>query len=97
MFVGQSFTRVSETVLPVFASRASIALAQIDQISNLHRAINSRQQIGQAVGILMERHKLTPEGAFERLVQTSQNSHIKLRDLAVHICETGQDPEDIYA
>jgi transcriptional regulator with GAF, ATPase, and Fis domain len=92
-----AFTPVSESLLPVFASRASIALAQIDQVSNLHRAIDSRQQIGQAVGILMERHKLTAECAFERLVQTSQRNHVKLRDLAVHICETGQDPEDIDA
>lgn len=90
-----AFTPVSEIVLPVFASRASIALAYIDQIANLRRAIGSRQQIGQAVGILMERHKFTPEQAFERLVEASQHSHIKLRELAAQICETGQEPQDI--
>lgn len=92
-----AFTHVSEIVLPVFASRASIALAYIDQVSNLHRAIGSRQEIGQAVGILMERHKLTPEQAFERLVEASQHSHIKLRNLAAHICQTGQEPQDIHS
>jgi hypothetical protein len=33
--------------------------------------------------------------AFERLVTTSQQTHLKLRDLAARITETGQEPNDI--
>jgi AmiR/NasT family two-component response regulator len=55
-------------------------------------AISSRQDIGMAVGILMERHKLTAERAFAVLSKASQDSNTKLRDLARHVIETGEAP-----
>ena len=87
-----AFDAAAELVLPVFAARSAIAVAYADTVTNLHRAIESRQVIGQAVGILMERHRLSPKQAFERLVTASQHSHIKLRDLAARISETGEEP-----
>lgn len=90
-----AFTPMAELVAPVFAARASIALGHADQVFNLRRAVASRQQIGQAVGILMERHKIDEDTAFERLVAASQQAHVKLREIATRICETGQEPEDI--
>ena len=91
----RAFSTAAELVVPVFASRAAIALAHAEEVSNLHRAIDSRQVIGEAVGILMERHRLSSEAAFERLVGASQRRHIKLRDLAVRMTETGEDPEHV--
>lgn len=90
-----AFDVTAELVAPIFASRAAIALAHAQQVAHLHRAIHSRQIIGQAVGILMERHRISADRAFERLVNVSQHRHVKLRDLAAVIAETGQDPEDI--
>jgi ANTAR domain-containing protein/GAF domain-containing protein/PAS domain-containing protein len=91
----RAFTPLAELLAPVFAARASIALAHADKVFNLRRAIATRQQIGQAVGILMERYKIDEHTAFERLVTASQQAHVKLREIAARITETGEEPEDI--
>jgi hypothetical protein len=90
-----AFSAMAELIAPVFASRASIALAYTDQIANLRTAIDSRKVIGEAIGILMERHRLTDDQAFERLISASQNQHIKLRDIAARITESGEEPDDV--
>jgi AmiR/NasT family two-component response regulator len=56
---------------------------------HLQRALVSNRQIGMAMGILMERHRLTHEQAFDRLRDLSQRSYVKLRDVAEHIVYTG--------
>ena len=62
--------------------------------SDLRQAINSHRAIGQAVGILLERYRITPAQAFDRLRQASQSRNTKLRELAAKVVDTGQDPED---
>lgn len=52
--------------------------------------METRDLIGQAKGILMERYKLTSEQAFELLVQVSHASHRKLRDIAEELGRSGQ-------
>ena len=89
-----AFGDAAELVVPVFAARASIALTHADRVLNLRRAIGTRQVIGEAVGILMERHRISADEAFERLVSASQTSHVKLRELAMRVTETGEEPED---
>ena len=56
---------------------------------HLQRALVSNREIGMAMGILMERHRLTQEQAFERLRDLSQRSTVKLRDVAEQIIHTG--------
>jgi ANTAR domain/GAF domain/PAS fold len=90
-----AFSAMAELIAPVFASRASTALANTDQVANLRAAIDSRKLIGQAVGILMERHRLTEDEAFQRLISASQTQHIKLRDLAARITESGEEPDNV--
>lgn len=51
----------------------------------LHEALSSRDVIGQAKGILMERHGITEEQAFNVLRRASNDLNIKLRDIAVEI------------
>jgi transcriptional regulator with GAF, ATPase, and Fis domain len=87
-----AFDEVAGLVLPVFAARASIALAYSDKLRNLRRAIDTRQLIGQACGILMERRRWTADQAFAELVTVSQRHHLKLRDIALRTVESGQDP-----
>lgn len=89
------FRPLAELVAPVFAARASIALIHADQVFNLRRAVASRQQIGQAVGILMERHKIDEDAAFERLITASQRAHVKIRDIAARISQTGEEPDKV--
>jgi hypothetical protein len=89
-----AFGEVGELVLPMFAARSGMALAYADKMDNLRRAIDTRQVIGQACGILMERHRITSEQAFADLVAVSQRHHLKLRELAVRVVESGQDPAE---
>jgi AmiR/NasT family two-component response regulator len=60
-----------------------------DKIANLEIALVSARRIGMAIGILMARHGLTDDQAFERLRQVSQQHHHKLRDIAEQVIFTG--------
>lgn len=64
-------------------------------IAQLGDALASRTVIGQATGILIERFKITPDEAFQLLIQASQRRNIKLREVARIVVETGQAPGDI--
>ncbi|WP_433798180.1 GAF and ANTAR domain-containing protein [Actinomycetospora sp. CA-084318] len=50
--------------------------------TQLQEAVRSRDVIGQAKGILMERRGLSADQAFDTLRRTSQELNVKLRDLA---------------
>jgi GAF domain-containing protein len=78
----------SESVGMVFASHAAIALSGAEEIAQLRQAASSRDVIGQAKGILMERYDLDADSdAFNLLVRASQTSHIKLHDVARQIVD----------
>ena len=51
----------------------------------LQQAVETRETIGKAVGILMEREGINDEQAFAMLRTASQNSNLKLRDLAAEL------------
>jgi GAF domain-containing protein len=76
-------------VLLLFATHASLALARTHAVTNgelqvqqLRQALDSRDAIGQAKGILMARRGVSAEEAFDLLRRTSQDVNVKLRDLA---------------
>jgi GAF domain-containing protein len=75
-----------------FAAQAALAYARTLDRQNLETALVSRNLIGQAQGILMERHKITAERAFDVLVTASQESNIKLVEVAGRVVETGTGP-----
>ncbi|QFZ21598.1 GAF and ANTAR domain-containing protein [Saccharothrix syringae] len=87
-----SFDEDSLHVGLLFASHAAVALAEAQQRESLVQAMHTRDLIGQAKGILMERHKLTADQAFSVLVRVSQQSNTKLRDLAERLALTGELP-----
>ena len=76
----------------VFASHASVAIKAAVSEAGLEQALQTRDVIGQAKGVLMEREKLTGQQAFDRLRRLSSDHNIKLRDLAEDIANTGQIP-----
>jgi AmiR/NasT family two-component response regulator len=45
--------------------------------------------IDQAKGVLIERHKLTADQAFQMLAQASMKTNTKLRDVTEHLVHTG--------
>jgi GAF domain-containing protein len=63
-----------------------------ERATNLEIALETNRHIGSAIGILMARELLTAEQAFERLRETSQRLHRKLRDLAEDVINTGELP-----
>ena len=89
-----AFDDESEHVGLLFASHAAIAYAAVRQQAGLARSVATRQLIGQAQGILMERHKITADQAFALLVQASQHRNTKLRDIADALVNTGALPDD---
>ena len=88
-----TFDDESEHIGLLFASHAAVAYAAVQQQAGLTRSVASRQLIGQAQGILMERHKVTADRAFGLLVQVSQQRNIKLRDVADALVNTGALPD----
>ena len=85
-----AFGDESEQVALLFAVHAAVALADAQEQEHLHAALNARDLIGQAKGILMERYKIGPQQAFQLLVVASQRGNVKLRDIAGHLAATGE-------
>jgi GAF domain-containing protein len=78
-----------------FAAPASVAVANARAyakaqavIEQLEEALQSRDVIGQAKGIIQARTHCGPDEAFERLRDISQHRNIKLRDLAKTLVES---------
>jgi GAF domain-containing protein len=87
-----AFDDDSEHVGLLFASHAAVAMAGAQRNEQLNQAMRTRDLIGQAKGILMERHKLTADQAFMLLVRTSQVTNRKLRDIADRLTTVGELP-----
>lgn len=66
----------------LFGTQAAILLYGSEQAEHLQRAVNSRDLIGQAKGIVMERFRVDDEAAFQMLVRASQETNIKLIEVA---------------
>ncbi|GAA1758696.1 GAF and ANTAR domain-containing protein [Streptomonospora arabica] len=76
----------------ILAAHAAVALANVQTQHNLQRAIRTRQRIGEATGILVERYKVTDRQAFSLLAKASQNLNVKLSVLADELVHTGSFP-----
>jgi GAF domain-containing protein len=87
-----AFGEESQDVGLVFAAHAAIALSSAQDQQELLKAVTSRDLIGQAKGILMERYKLTADQAFNALARVSQQTNRKLVDIARELTETGALP-----
>jgi len=84
----------------LLASMAGFALAiardhenEERRAENLQAALVTRELIGQAQGILMERERITAVQAFNVLRQASQHLNVKLREVAQDLVENGERPE----
>ena len=74
------------------AMHACTALAAARDRDHLRTAVDTRDLIGQAKGILMERRRLTADAAYTELVRISTTTNTKLRDLCAYLCATGELP-----
>ncbi len=93
------FEKVDEEIGRRFMPPASVAVANARAFAKAHavidqlqEALQSRDVIGQAKGIIQARERCGPDEAFERLRDLSQHRNIKLRDLAKAVVES---PDEI--
>ena len=84
-----AFTLADEYVARLFATQAALALAEAHRADQMRQALANRDVIGQAKGILMERHRITADEAFKLLSAQSQRVNQKLADVARRLAETG--------
>jgi GAF domain-containing protein len=89
---GSAFDDESQDIGLLFASHAAVALAGAEHEEHLRAGMDSRDLIGQAKGILMERHRLTADQAFGVLAHVSQDMNRKLVDIAAEVTVTGAVP-----
>lgn len=85
-----AFDRHAQLYGQVFASHAAIALKAAITEAGLERALRSRDVVGQAKGILIERYGLTARDAFEQLCRSSQDHNRPVRELAEELVRTGE-------
>jgi GAF domain-containing protein len=78
-------------VAELFATHATTALGRARKEDQLNVALQTRKLIGQAIGMVMERHQIDEDRAFHYLARVSQTSNIKLRDVAQELIEQAND------
>lgn len=87
-----AFTAEARQLGELFAAHAATAFGAIQEKQQLRAALGSRDIIGQAKGMIMERYKLDAGEAFALLARLSQDTNTKLVDVAVQIVEAGPEP-----
>lgn len=75
----------------LFTHQSAVALAYARQVSQLQEAVQTRQLIGQAVGVTMERFDLDEARAFGFLTRISQDTNTKLRTVAERLLSEPKD------
>lgn len=76
------FDDTARTLAGLSAVQAALVVGGADRAAHLQHAVESRDLIGQAKGILMERFAITADRAFDMLVRASQDTNLKLVDVA---------------
>ncbi len=94
-FKPNAFSSADETIGTVLAAHAAAAILASREGEELHSALSTRDRIGQAKGIIMERYQVDDVRAFEMLRRLSQDSNTRLVDIAERVVETrGQGRDD---
>ena len=81
------FDQDSIVIGELLAQHASVALIGASAVTQFRSAITSRDVIGQAKGLLMHRENIDSTQAFALMLKTSQNTNVKIVELAHWIVE----------
>jgi transcriptional regulator with GAF, ATPase, and Fis domain len=95
-----SFGENSRPLGTLFAGQAAVAISNSQTYSSavhlseqLKDAIKTREVIGEAKGILMAQEGVSEDEAFDMLKRVSQNSNVKLHDIAQKVVDkAGKKP-----
>jgi hypothetical protein len=82
-----AFDAHARTLAGLFGIQAALLVYGSDQARHLQRAVDSRDLIGRAKGILAERFAVDDETAFRMLVKSSQDTNMKLTAVAQWLTE----------
>lgn len=85
------FNAESEAIGSVLGAHAAAAIMASRHGEQLRSALNSRDVIGQAKGILMERFDVDAVRAFDMLRELSQAMNIRLAEIAQRVVDTRGD------
>jgi GAF domain-containing protein len=83
-----SFDADAEVIGSILAAHAAAAILASRDSQQLQAALLSRDLIGQAKGILMERFSIDAVGAFEMLRKLSQQMNVRLAEIAQRVVDT---------
>jgi GAF domain-containing protein len=93
------FGELDEAFLGLYVAATAAALANARRYTEvrtladqLGQALESREVIGQAVGVLMATQRISADEAFGVLSRQSQNSNTKLREIAAAIVADARRP-----
>jgi GAF domain-containing protein len=87
-FKPHAFDGEDETIGTVLAAHAAAAILASREGQELQSALSTRDRIGQAKGIIMERYDVDDVRAFEMLRKLSQDSNTRLIDIAQRVIDT---------
>ena len=87
-FKERAFDGEAETVGAVLAAHAAAAILASRHGEQLQSALSTRDRIGQAKGIIMERFNIDDVQAFEMLRKLSQDGNVRLVDIAERVINT---------
>jgi GAF domain-containing protein len=90
-FKPNAFDGEDETIGTVLAAHAAAAILASREGEELQSALSTRDRIGQAKGIIMERYGVDDIRAFDMLRRLSQDGNIKLVEIAQRVIDTRDD------
>jgi GAF domain-containing protein len=82
-----AFSEQDQMLAILLSSLGAVVVDASRQQANLRAAIESRQLIGEAIGIMRSQRGMSREDAFAALSKASQRMNVKLRDLAEQIAD----------
>jgi hypothetical protein len=85
-----AFGPASREIGLIFAAHSSVAWNSARRDEQFKRALSSRDTIGQAKGMIMERYGVDAVRAFDLLRKLSQDSNVPLIKVATELISTAQ-------
>jgi GAF domain-containing protein len=94
----RAFGALDRAKAVILAAMAGLALnaadAQADQSRRrMEEAMDTREMIGQAQGILMEREHISADHAYDILRRASEHLETRIRDVAQDLVDSGESPQ----
>jgi hypothetical protein len=84
----KAFDANARTLAGLFGVQAALLLYGSQEATYLQRAVDSRDLIGRAKGIVMERFGVGDDAAFQMLIKSSQDTNMKLTAVAQWLTES---------